>query len=73
MEFLPFVQMAVRVDKAKQDSDTTYFNDLLLYGELILKTCVLGFIGALVDDKDRQKFSMILKRMTKKPGDFNLK
>src|SRR5438874_968696 len=52
------IQIQKRIESAKQDSDFTYFYSLLLEGEALLKTTVLGFIGALVSDPDRHRYRL---------------
>jgi len=52
MAHAAITQIQKRIDSAKQDSDFTYFYALLLEGEALLKTTVLGFLGCLVNDND---------------------
>jgi len=52
----PLKKMLVRIDNSKEDSDVAFFNDLLLCGELVLKTVVLGLVSAIDDDRDRNRY-----------------
>lgn len=51
-------QIEKRVHLAKEDSDFTYFYALLLQGEALLKTVVLGAIAAIVNDPDRHRYAL---------------
>lgn len=51
-------QVFGRVEAAKQDSDFTYFFALLLAGEALAKTVVLGMLAAVVDDRDRNRYRL---------------
>ncbi len=51
-------QIQRRLDAAKQDSDFTYFYALLLMGEALLKTTVLGVIGSLANDPERHRYRL---------------
>ena len=51
-------QVFQRVVTAKSDSDFTYFFSLLLAGEALVKTTTLGFIAAIGDDKDRNRYRL---------------
>ncbi|MDI1336145.1 MAG: NB-ARC domain-containing protein [Lacunisphaera sp.] len=58
MAHAAIIQIQKRIESAKQDSDFTYFYALLLEGEALLKTTVLGLIGSLVNDPDRQRYRL---------------
>jgi hypothetical protein len=47
-----------RAERAKSDSDFTYFFSLLFAAEAILKTIVLGMVSAIADDKDRNRYRL---------------
>lgn len=49
-------QVLQRARDAKSDSDFSYFFSLLLAGEALAKTVILGMIAALGDDKDRNRY-----------------
>ena len=51
-------QVFQRAESAKADSDFTYFFSLLLAGEAIAKTTILGIIAAIADDKDRNRYRL---------------
>jgi hypothetical protein len=55
-EFIPVKRMVERVVKAKDDSDTTYFYDLMLFGEYITKWIVSAMVAGLNEDKDRNRY-----------------
>jgi hypothetical protein len=54
-------QIQKRVESAKLDSDFTYFHSLLILGEALLKTTVLGFLAGLVNDANRHKYRLEYK------------
>lgn len=58
MAHAAITQIQKRIEAAKQDSDFTYFYALLYAGEALLKTTVLGFLGALVNDPDRHRYRL---------------
>jgi len=47
-----------RAERARDDSDFTYFFSLLLATEALAKTVVLGTIAAIGDDKDRNRYRL---------------
>lgn len=51
-------QILQRVEKAKEDSDFTYFHSLLLFGEALLKSSVIGFITALDHETGRNRYRL---------------
>ncbi|MEY2563251.1 MAG: hypothetical protein QOH88_1444 [Verrucomicrobiota bacterium] len=58
MAHAAIVQIQRRVETAKEDADFTYFHSLLLEGEALLKTTVLGVIASLVNDPDRHRYRL---------------
>jgi hypothetical protein len=58
MPHAAIIQIQRRVESAKHDSDFTYFYSLLLEGEALLKTTVLGFIGSIVSDPDQHRYGL---------------
>jgi tetratricopeptide (TPR) repeat protein len=58
MPHAAITQIQNRIGSAKQDSDFTYFYALLLEGEALLKTTVLGFLACLVNDPDRHRYRL---------------
>lgn len=51
--------MQERIKKSKEDSDTSYFYDLMLLGELFIKFTVSCLIAGIQDDKDRNRYRLI--------------
>lgn len=58
MEHRAIEQVLQRVENDKSDSDFTYFFSLLLAGEALAKTVILGMISAITDDKDRNRYRL---------------
>lgn len=58
MAHAAIVQLAKRISTAKEDSDFTYFHSLLLQGEALLKTTVLGMLAGVVTDADRHRYRL---------------
>ncbi|MBV6425991.1 MAG: hypothetical protein KIPDCIKN_00482 [Haliscomenobacter sp.] len=58
-EFVPFVKMIDRLNNSKQESDVTYFFDLLYFGELLTKVVVLGLVSGVADDKERNRYRLV--------------
>jgi len=51
-------QVLQRAERAKTDSDFTYFFSLLLAAEALAKTVILGIVAAIADDKDRNRYRL---------------
>ena len=51
-------QILQRVERAKSDSDFTYFFSLLLATEALAKTVVAGIIAAIGEDSDRNRYRL---------------
>lgn len=49
-------QVFQRVDLSRDDSDFTYFFDLLLAAEALAKTVTLGMVAAIGEDKERNRY-----------------
>jgi tetratricopeptide (TPR) repeat protein len=49
-------QILERAERAKSDSDFTYFFTLLLAAEAMAKTIILGLTGCVTDEKDRHRY-----------------
>jgi NB-ARC domain len=58
MTHLAIDQVLRRGERAKSDSDFTYFFSMLLAAETLAKTVVLGVIAAIGDDKDRHRYRL---------------
>ena len=56
MEHQAIEQMLRRAELARDDSDFTYFSDLLLAAEAFGKLMTLGMLSAITDDKDRTRY-----------------
>jgi hypothetical protein len=67
MSFIPIERMLERVARAKEDSDTTYFYDLLLLGEMVTKLIGTGLIAAVLDDRNRSRYQQ-LHRLVRASG-----
>jgi hypothetical protein len=59
MKFKPFDKMRERVEVAKQDSDVSFFNNLLYLGEMLTKTVASALVSAIVDDQNRKRHVQI--------------
>ncbi|SIR93730.1 NB-ARC domain-containing protein [Micromonospora avicenniae] len=57
-EFLPIARMLERANRAKEDSDTSYFFDLLYVGESLIKLLTLELLAALQDDRQQHRYSL---------------
>src|SRR5690554_2321044 len=53
MIFIPFDRMKNRIQVSKEDSDSGFFYDLLLYGEFLTKTIALFLVASINEDSDR--------------------
>jgi NB-ARC domain len=58
MKHIAIEQVLERAERAKSDSDFTYFFSLLLAAEALAKTMVLGIVAAVADDKDRNRYRL---------------
>lgn len=58
MRHIAIDQVLKRAEKAKSESDFTFFFPLLLAGETLAKTAVLGFVAAIQDDRDRNRYRL---------------
>jgi len=58
MEHRAIEQVIQRAENDKSDSDFTYFFSLLLAGEALAKTVILGMTSAITDDKDRNRYRL---------------
>lgn len=56
MKFEPFDQMYKRLESSKNDSDLSYFYDLLLFGEYLTKMIGLYLVSAINEDNERTKY-----------------
>ena len=51
-------QVLEKAEKAKEDSDFSYFFSLLNAGEALIKTITFGMLAAVMDDKDRNRYRL---------------
>ena len=58
MKHCAIEQVLQRAENDKSDSDFTYFFSLLLAGEALAKTVILGMTSAIADDKDRNRYRL---------------
>jgi len=58
MSHAAIAQVLKRAEDAKSESDFTHFFSLLLAGEALAKLTTLGFIAAIQDDKDRNRYRL---------------
>jgi hypothetical protein len=59
MATLILQRMRERNDTERSDSDATFFQSLLLSGELLTKLVTGAIIAAISDDKERQKYGFV--------------
>lgn len=57
--FIPIKRMHERAESSKEDSDFTYFMNLLYAGEQLVKIVAAGFVACMVDDRQRHKYSQM--------------
>ena len=58
MRHVAIEQVLERAERAKSDSDFTYFFALLLAAEALAKTVVLGVVASIADDKDGNRYRL---------------
>ncbi len=58
MKHIAIEQVLERAERAKSDSDFTYFFSLLLAAEALAKTITLGIVAAIADDKERNRYRL---------------
>lgn len=56
--FLPVLRMLERAELARDESDTSYFFELLYLGELVLKVLVVEILAGMQDERDRHRHSL---------------
>lgn len=55
-QFLPLARMEERAERAREESDTAYFFDLLYQGEMLLKLLVAELVAGLDDDREHHRY-----------------
>ena len=58
MKHIAIEQVLERAERAKSDSDFTYFFSLLSAAEALAKTIVLGMVASIDEDKDRNRYRL---------------
>jgi hypothetical protein len=58
MKHIAIEQVLERAERAKSDSDYTYFFALLFAAEALAKTMTLGMVASIADDKDRNRYRL---------------
>ena len=53
---IPISRMLERVELAKADSNSAYFQALLYANEFLVKWCVVFFVSSIADDKERNRY-----------------
>ena len=56
--FVPVERMRERTRLARDESDTSYFFDLLYMGEMLLKIVVADLVAAIDDDRDHNRYAL---------------
>lgn len=59
IKFAPISKMLARLDASKEESDTTYFFDLLYLGEMLTKIIVSSMISSITEEKDRNRYRLL--------------
>ena len=67
MGLLPLARMWVRVENARQDSDSAFFMELMYLGEMLTKIAVAGMVAAVEDGSDRYRYRL-LHRLVRADG-----
>lgn len=50
-----------RVEIARQDSETNYFNNLMYLGEMLVKVEAAGLVAAIHNDRTRQRYTQLYR------------
>jgi hypothetical protein len=58
MKHIAIEQVLERAERAKSDSDYTYFFALLFAAEALAKTMVIGMVASIADEKDRHRYRL---------------
>lgn len=58
MFFLPLDRMWTRVENGKEESDTTYFTELMYIGEMVSKLISLGIVSSVSDCRDNHRYRL---------------
>jgi tetratricopeptide (TPR) repeat protein len=55
----PIAKMRDRIEVARDESDIVLFYDLMKFGELVVKTATAGFIAAVEEDRERNRYGLL--------------
>jgi hypothetical protein len=58
MTFLPIERMWVRAENGKEESNVSYFNDLMYTGEMVCKIITLGIVASIGDSRDNHRYRL---------------
>ena len=56
--FVILDRMFDRVERAREDSESAYFDDLMYFGEFTLKVIVAEIVAALDDDREQHRYDL---------------
>lgn len=56
IDFIPLKQMLLRAKASKDESDVSYFYDLMTIGEMVTKFITLFFVANIEDDVERTRY-----------------
>lgn len=56
MEFKPIYDMRSRIEASKEESDTSYFYDLVAYAEMVVKITALFLVSNIEENTDRTRY-----------------
>jgi hypothetical protein len=59
MSLKPVVMMLDRVDRARSDSDTALFHDLMYAGEFVVKLTTAAFVASIDNDRDSHRYRLL--------------
>jgi hypothetical protein len=59
MPLKPVDMILERVDKARSDSDTALFHDLMYAGEFVVKLTTAAFVASIDDDRERHRYRLL--------------
>jgi hypothetical protein len=59
MTFVPMELMLNRVRRARSDSDTALFHELLYVGEFIVKLTTAAFVASIEDDRESHRYRLV--------------
>lgn len=66
--FLPFARMTERIERAKEDSDSSYFACLMYAGEFVIKLLALELIAGLENDSAQHPYEFEYRLVRRRSG-----